>query len=256
MAKVNKAICITLGEQSENHVGMKIQGKGLSKNGYSKDDLIKFQKKFEELNCKCEFLDISYEDNNAYVLIIRDCINKISQINNIKTDLLDEMINLDWDKTYYDRRRQKVLNKRARYNLCFGDKYIAPDMYKGQGTIIDLKTTPILQNWKNKMEEILEEDKLECEGNYYYDAKKCYIGYHGDSERKKVVACSLSTDDIVREIRWKWFYKSEQITEPFSVLLNKGDSYIMSEKATGFDWKKRNLYTLRHAAAVPDSKYL
>ena len=27
-----------------------------------------------------------------------------------------------------------------------------------------------------------------------------------------------------------------------------GDIYIMSEKAVGQDWRKRNIYTLRHAA--------
>ena len=27
-----------------------------------------------------------------------------------------------------------------------------------------------------------------AEGNYYYDLKKCGIGFHGDAERKKVVA--------------------------------------------------------------------
>lgn len=26
-----------------------------------------------------------------------------------------------------------------------------------------------------------------------------------------------------------------------------GDIYVMSEKAVGTDWKKKNLYTLRHA---------
>lgn len=30
--------------------------------------------------------------------------------------------------------------------------------------------------------------------------------------------------------------------------------YIMSEKATGYDWKKRSIYTLRHAAGC--KKYL
>jgi len=31
-------------------------------------------------------------------------------------------------------------------------------------------------------------------------------------------------------------------------MLNDGDMYIMSDKAVGFDWKKRNTKTLRHAA--------
>ena len=30
--------------------------------------------------------------------------------------------------------------------------------------------------------------------------------------------------------------------------IEHGDMYIMSEKATGFDWKSKSKYTLRHAA--------
>jgi len=30
----------------------------------------------------------------------------------------------------------------------------------------------------------------------------------------------------------------------------------MSEKSTGFDWKRRNIYTLRHGAGIKDSRYL
>ena len=32
---------------------------------------------------------------------------------------------------------------------------------------------------------------LKGEGNYYYDVKTCGIGFHGDSERRKVVAIRL-----------------------------------------------------------------
>jgi len=36
--------------------------------------------------------------------------------------------------------------------------------------------------------------------------------------------------------------------------LNHGDMYVMSEKATGWDWKYRSRATLRHAAGA--DKYL
>ena len=35
--------------------------------------------------------------------------------------MFDELYKLDPDTKYFDTRRQKVLNKRARYNLCFAD---------------------------------------------------------------------------------------------------------------------------------------
>jgi len=52
----NKAICITLGEQSENHVGMVKYGNGLSEKGYSVEELEKMKRKFEEKGCVCELI--------------------------------------------------------------------------------------------------------------------------------------------------------------------------------------------------------
>ena len=31
--------------------------------------------------------------------------------------------------------------------------------------------------------------------------------------------------------------------------------YIMSEKAVGTDWKKKNIYTLRHSAGLDNTKF-
>ena len=46
------------------------------------------------------------------------------------------------------------------------------------------------------------------EGNRYYDIKKCGIGFHGDGERKKVIAASLGAS---RPIHWNWYYKGRPI---------------------------------------------
>ena len=37
-------------------------------------------------------------------------------------------------------------------------------------------------------------------------------------------------------------------------MLNHGDFYVMSEKTVGFDWKRKSILTLRHAAGA--KKYL
>ena len=95
-------------------------------------------------------------------------------------------------------------------------------------------------------------DNLICEGNKYYDLKKCGIGYHGDAERRKVICVSLGANNY--PMQWVWFKNSKPQGEPFKVLLNHGDVYIMSEKAVGYDWKKRSKLTLRHAAGA--NKYL
>jgi hypothetical protein len=86
---------------------------------------------------------------------------------------------------------------------------------------------------------------LVCEGNNYYDNTKCGIGFHGDAERRRVVALRLGGS---MDMKWQWFRKSEPQGKPFEFSFNGGDLYIMSEKAVGTDWKCRNKRTLRHSA--------
>jgi hypothetical protein len=38
------------------------------------------------------------------------------------------------------------------------------------------------------------------------------------------------------------------ISDPIKFILNNGDIYIMSDLATGKNWKKKKIPTLRHAA--------
>ena len=59
----------------------------------------------------------------------------------------------------------------------------------------------LLNKWKSSLGILFGEkaNDLEVEGNYYYNTKKCGIGFHGDSERKKVIACSLGES---RPIHW------------------------------------------------------
>ena len=115
--------------------------------------------------------------------------------------------------------------------------------------IISYKKVQLLNKWKSSLGILFGEkaNDLEVEGNYYYNTKKCGIGFHGDSERKKVIACSLGES---RPIHWQWYQYSKPIGERIKFTLDNGDMYIMSEKTTGYDWKKRNIKTLRHAAGT------
>ena len=64
--------------------------------------------------------------------------------------------------------------------------------------------------------------------NYYYDIKKCGIGFHGDTERTRVICLSVGGKDY--PMTWQWYKNSKTVGEPFNVKLNGGDIYIMSEK--------------------------
>ena len=56
-------------------------------------------------------------------------------------------------------------------------------------------------------------------------------------------------------LNFNWFYKFKSIGNTLKIELNHGDMYIMSEKAVGTDWKKKNIYTLRHSAGLDNTKF-
>ena len=241
----NQAICLTFGEQSENHVGMKINGGGLSRSGFSVEEMEQINR-----NIKSEFyrLDEMVDEEGlepAAVLIIRNGLEELIGENPDK--MLEEQLSFEWDKQYWDNRRGKVLNKRARYNVCYGSESVDANLEEKQGTIIGLDRVPILKKLKESLGGFFGEKakELEVEGNLYYDVKKCGIGFHGDGERKRVIACSLGAS---RPIHWQWYHRSKPIGERLKFEIGAGDIYIMSEKASGFDWRRRSLKTLRHAA--------
>jgi len=147
-----------------------------------------------------------------------------------------------------------VLNKHARHNLCFDLHAQEPQYEKGKGTIVPYSVVELLGFIRTSLPSFLGNEKardLKCEGNYYYDPSKCGVGFHGDEERKRVVGLRLGHS---LPLHYQWFNRCRPIGERVKTLLHHGDIYIMSEKASGYDWRKNSLITLRHAAGC--KKYL
>lgn len=178
------------------------------------------------------------------------------QNNKIQTNhnIFNELKNVKWDTKYYDTRRQKVLNKHARYNVCFRKEARDANYDIGQGTIVSLSDVPnlshVIKNIKNFISFVYN-GPLEIEGNYYYDVSACGIGLHGDSERKRTIGLSFGETN---NLYWQWFYKNKPVSNHCVIPINHHDMYIMSEKATGHDWKYSSFHTLRHAAVSPYAK--
>jgi len=234
-------ITITFAEVVENHVGMEKIGAEIE-NGYSNEDILLFKKKFEKIGKKCELINLKIDSTaDVYVLVVR-------QATKMPNKIMNELMRLEWDKKYYDTRRKKVLNKRARYNLCIADNAQEPDYENKKGRIVSWTDLTYLTMFRKKLMKVLIDD-LDAEGNLYYDNNKCGIGWHGDAERKKVVGLRLGGE---MNLCYQWHYKTKKIGKKYCLKLKKGDLYIMSEKATGNDWRRRNIMTLRHAAG---SKY-
>lgn len=254
----NQTITLTFCDRAENHVGMQQLG-NISSEGFNLEDLIKARQWFNKKGIEATIIDLNYPIENlkiypgdeAYILIAKSAVDYLIGHDYDSTDFFNEQTKLHWDSKAFMYGR--VVNKLARHNLCFGPESQEPDYESAKGTIISFEQVPILSKFIEILPKILgpKGDEMVAEGNYYYDITKCGIGYHGDSERKKVVGVRLgATIPLV----YQWFINSKPIGIPIKINLDHGDIYIMSEKATGNDWKKKTIYTLRHAAGA--SKYL
>lgn len=290
---MKRAICITNGEQGENHAGMQMLGKGLAENGYTLEDALKFKEKFENMGGTATLYDLREEclgerkdecKEEAYVLKFEAGVNvllwnkiekevyKALEKKKINGDeikeklfekynaekLFEEQFTFEWDKKYWDTRRSKVLNKNARWNVCYGKEGQEPDYENKKGTVIAYSQCRVMRSWRKELLDLIEEsdEDFVAEGNLYYNVNKTGIGFHGDAERRKVVAGNFCDEGIIRELNYIAYLKSERIGKRFRMELKNGDMYIMIGAAAGTEWKKRNKITFRHAAGVEGSKFL
>lgn len=247
-----ETITLTFGDCAENHRGMQEIGKKAS-DGLSHEELLKIKAQYESeglitqlislheiticgnsTHVKCDCVAAKPE---AYLLVVRKgCRNADA--------LLSEQMTLERDSKAFMYGR--VVNKKARHNLCFSDFEQAPSYEEGKGTVVSFSRLPELSKVRAQLGGFTEKlSNLQCEGNYYYDINTTYIGFHGDTERRIVVAVRLGASF---PIHYQWYRENEPVDDMFSLTLHHGDIYFMSDKAVGYDWKKKKIFTLRHAA--------
>ena len=259
MSKMSEMRCdkgdlftITFGDVCENHVGMQQIGR-LENSGFNLEDLKVAQKWFQEKGIDTELLHLDKyleecdDDHEAYILIARNGLSAITDVN----AFYKEQANLEYDMKAFMYGR--VVNKKARFNICFADYDQEPDYENKKGRLVAFDKCPHLEKVRQKLGEIMpvKAEKLMAEGNYYYDISKCGIGYHGDTERRKVIGIRVGAS---LPLYYKWYKGGKQVAEKVKVELHNGDVYFMSQKTSGFDWKKKKIYTLRHATG--SSKYI
>lgn len=239
-------ITLTFGDQAENHVGMEKLGEMVESGmGFNVDDLEAIKLRFEDLGVAAV---IHHLGDDAYLLVLENAVNAL--LNNsgeahlTHLDLFAEQACLNVDKHAYMYGR--VVEKSARWNLCFSEVGQEPKYEEGKGRIISYTDAPIMAMVLSQFEKMFgpKAKNLKGEGNYYYDIEKCGIGYHGDAERRKVIAIRLGAPN---PIHYQWYQEGVPIREHMVFPLNGGDIYVMSEKAVGTDWRKKKIPTLRHA---------
>ena len=250
------AITITYGDCAENHVGMQKLGV-LRPEGLTYSDLATARDRFERLGCRCELVDLvsraraedvfeGLDPEPAEVLVVRGAVDAILGEGGADA-LYTEQNGLPHDKKALMKGR--VVNKLARHNLCFADRAQEPDYEAGRGRVVSYGEVPLTAAVRNALPPIFGEKTaaLYSEGNYYYDPAKCGIGFHGDSERRIVVAVRVGADI---PLHFQWFYDRIPRGGRVELELRHGDMYAMSQKAVGTDWKRPSLPTLRHAAGA------
>ena len=245
--------------QIENHVGMQQVG-NIENHGFSEETLLRIQKQFED---KSEMVylgnvgNVNDKKENACVLVIRNYLQSIEYCDEFIKEHKKVLKKCDTKALM----RGRVVNKQARYNLCYADIGQEAEIEKGKGTIVSFSDLPFTNRIRKDIHSIIEKtETFETNGmplaelNYYYSLKKCGIGYHGDTERRTVIGLRIHDIETLNEkmpIHFQWYYRHKPIDkEHYSIDLGHGDMYIMSNKAVGFDWKRSSIPTLRHATGV------
>ena len=260
--KVEEAWSITICESGENHTGMQVIGEKADQ-GFTIEELQEANRRFQDAGAKTIYYDLKQlgldEDHerfdraeNAGILVIK---NAVEILGGNKVEFRKAMKAIDCDKEYFDVRRGKKLNKRARHNVCFAYMSQEPDIDNKKGRIVNIKSQKQLKNVINNLYLYLGEKArgLIAELNHYYDVSKCGIGFHGDTERRIVICVRLGASF---PMNYYWYENSKRVGKRIEIPgLEEGDIYIMSDKAGGWDWKLRRnrRLTLRHAAGC--SKY-
>ena len=251
---------LTIGNGGENHTGMEFLG-NLRKKGqgwdidrllYAKDILENiFDKKVDLYNLNKECLEgvtipEASKPKDAYLMVVRGFLS-----DRVHQNMIKELGSYEWDRKYWDTRRQKVLNKLARANVCYGKEGRAANYAEGKGTIIGFDNSPLVGNLLKVVEILMRDEDLIVEGNQYDDASKNGIGPHGDTERV-CVSCLRVGESM--PMKFGMFWNCKLRGKPFETIINGGDLYFMSEEAVGAEWKSRSKWIWRHCAGAP--KYL
>jgi hypothetical protein len=242
---MSETITVTFGDQAENHVGMQKIGSA-AKSGFTVEELKELQTTFVNAKFDVSYIDLDPGDvkgaEPAAVLIIKNWVDP-----EFANTLLEEQQKLKWDTKA--KMYGRVVNKHARHNLCYGDTAQEPDYENGQGRIIPWSQLTSLSIVKAELSSTLgpKAKSLVAEGNRYYNPAKCGIGFHGDTERRIVIALRLGK---TMPLHFQWFLKGQPVGKRFILNIDHGHIYIMSAKAVGTDWRTKNTPTLRHAAGA------
>ena len=195
----------------------------------------------------------------ATVIILRDAVGGFLQMPAAegREVVYGELCDIRYDTKMWMDRQKKALNAHARYTSVVADCERDSTMdFDGQGVINHFRTTPFFDKLRRQVSGFLgRETPLISEINRYSDVKKAGIGWHGDAERALWSLVRLGPGTHEMPLMFQWFHKSEPYGRIQKLNLRWGDVCFFSSKATGFDFGKPSLLTLRHAAGSSTCSY-
>ncbi len=138
MNSKKSTITLTFGDMAENHVGMEKLGSMVDKGqGFQVAELEKIQKDLAKKGIKSELhrLNSKPEHAEAAILVVKNFVDYLLKDEGLnKEHMFQEQAALDVDKKAFMKGR--VVNKHARWNLCFDDKARAPNYEGKMGRIV------------------------------------------------------------------------------------------------------------------------
>lgn len=254
---VSFSFTITFSQVVENGTGMEQIGT-MAEKGFTTEEFKEAIPKFEAAGASVELKDLNNSlpsglepFDDATVLIVHGAAEKCFEVDpkRIRQELIH--LNEKWD--IQKLMRGKVKNSLARRNMCIAEVGQAADIANGKGTIVAWSELPELTKVRARLAEYLgcNAENLNAEGNFYHH-ETAGIGFHGDGERRIVVAMRFG---LPLRLHYQAYHRSEPIGDRVSIDdLVEGDLYVMGDKATGNDWKKPSIITWRHAAERFHSK--
>jgi len=227
----------------EGHVGGGRVGQ-IAERGVPAAELREIAEKHPEF---CRFVDMTYQGHEAGVLVIDGGVDRLIGEGG-KERLLAESTAQPFDTTFFNTRKKVVQNKHGRRNNCYADFQQDGDIPHGKPTVVAFDGAPEMKTLRGALPAFFGEwaGGLVAETNLYTNVSlaKVGIGFHGDSERRKVIGVRLGAAST--PLRFQWYHRSVPATDEIAIELRDGDMYVMSDKAVGFDWMKSSIPTLRH----------
>lgn len=233
--------------------------------GFSLKQLEFAQKEFQRHGCRTELHALHEECNQgerdapviipqedqAWLLVVRGGVDALLTHTEWQcAGLVKSLASEEPDKHLCKKSGQgfRVMEKRQRWNLMYGDDATMRDYEHGRSTVIAFSAKPPLAAIRDAWPRMLGSGarKMVAELNVYFDVQKCGIGWHGDSERSKVAALRLGAE---LPLAYQWFHRQRPVGRLLTFSLRHGDVYVMSDRAVGRTWlREHSRYTLRHAA--------